>query len=127
MPSRGVNEGVHMLGELVCDASTGKEEFVEHPQTEQVTPPTIQSLGLDKLPRDVRIALVQELWDSIVAEGTRPISDARRQELARRADEDDASSQMIRFLGKWSKPKPAADFNHESANRISTHRQGRIR
>ena len=91
MPSQGQNEGVHILGELVCDASTGTEEFVEHAPSKQKTPPTVKSLGLDKLPRDVRLTLVQELWDSIAAEGQPlPMSDARRQELARRADEDDA-------------------------------------
>ena len=30
--------------------------------------PTVQSLGIDKLPRDVRVALVQEIWDTIAAE-----------------------------------------------------------
>jgi len=55
-------------------------------------PPTLQSLGLDRLSRADRIALVQALWDSIAGETpAAPISDARRRELERRADEDDAS------------------------------------
>jgi putative addiction module component (TIGR02574 family) len=54
--------------------------------------PTIAAFGLDRLPREDRIALVQELWDSIADEGSGlPISEARRAELERRADEDDAS------------------------------------
>lgn len=52
---------------------------------------TIASLGLDKLSRDERIRLAQELWDSIVAEpGPFPLTDAQREELLRRADEADA-------------------------------------
>ena len=31
-------------------------------------PPTIESLGLDGLPREERLALVQALWDSIARE-----------------------------------------------------------
>ena len=55
-------------------------------------PPTIESLGLDVLPRAERSALVQALWDSIAREGpVFPMSEARRCELERRADEDDAS------------------------------------
>lgn len=55
-------------------------------------PPTIESLGLDRLPREERLALVQALWDSIAREGpVFPMSEARRRELERRADEDDAS------------------------------------
>ena len=54
-------------------------------------PPTLHALGLDRLPRADRLALVQDLWDSIAGEGLVQISDARRKELERRADEDDAS------------------------------------
>ncbi|MFO0848598.1 MAG: addiction module protein [Gemmataceae bacterium] len=55
-------------------------------------PPTLESLGLDRLSRADRLALVQALWDSIAAEVTPvPVSDARRRELERRADEDDAA------------------------------------
>ena len=89
MPSQGQNEGVRMLGELVCDISAGTEELVEHPSSKGETLPTVKSLGLDKLPRDVRLALVQELWDSIAAEGSLPMSDALREELVKRAAEED--------------------------------------
>jgi putative addiction module component (TIGR02574 family) len=52
---------------------------------------TLSSLGLDRLPRAVRLELVQALWDSIAAEsGPSLLSDAQHKELERRADEDDA-------------------------------------
>jgi len=50
------------------------------------------SLGLDKLSREDRLALVQELWDSIAAEtGPAPLTEAQLRELLHRADEDDAN------------------------------------
>ena len=55
-------------------------------------PVTLASLGLDKLSREERLVLVQELWDSIAAEpGPSLLTDAQRKELLRRADEDDAN------------------------------------
>ena len=54
--------------------------------------PTIQSLGIDQLPRDVRLALVQEIWDSIAAEASAlPLNEAQKRELERRAADDDAN------------------------------------
>lgn len=54
--------------------------------------PTIQTLGIDKLPRDVRVALVQEIWDSIAAEtSVVPLSEAQRAELERRLAEDESN------------------------------------
>jgi putative addiction module component (TIGR02574 family) len=53
---------------------------------------TIESLGLNHLPREERIALVQALWDSITAEAPPGmLTEAQSRELDRRADEDDAS------------------------------------
>lgn len=53
---------------------------------------TLQTLGIDRLSIDERIALVQQIWDSISAEAERtPLTDAQRQELERRADDDDAN------------------------------------
>lgn len=53
---------------------------------------TIQSFGIDRLSRDERIALVQEIWDSIASETETPLlTEAQRQELRRRAAEDDAN------------------------------------
>ena len=55
-------------------------------------PATMKSLGIDTLPRDERLALVQEIWDTLAAESVPPrINEARRQELARRVAEDDAA------------------------------------
>lgn len=53
---------------------------------------TMKSLGLDRLTLDERIALAEELWASIAAEA-RPgsfLTDAKREELARRIAEHDA-------------------------------------
>ncbi len=55
-------------------------------------PTTVQSLGIDMLSREERLALIQDIWDSIVAEPGRPLlSEAGRRELDRRIAEDDAS------------------------------------
>jgi putative addiction module component (TIGR02574 family) len=52
----------------------------------------MQSLGIDLLPRDVRVALVQEIWDSIAAETSAvPLSEAHRAELERRLADDEAN------------------------------------
>jgi len=53
---------------------------------------TVFSLGIDRLPRDERLALVQDIWDTIAAE-PKPVqlTEAQRAELARRVAEDDAS------------------------------------
>jgi putative addiction module component (TIGR02574 family) len=54
-------------------------------------PVTIASLGLDKLPREDRLALAQELLDSVAEEpGTHALTEAQLKELLRRADEADA-------------------------------------
>lgn len=59
-------------------------------------PATIKSLGIDQLPREERLALVQEIWDSIAAEQPPPLlSEAQRQELARRVAEDDAAPEDV--------------------------------
>jgi putative addiction module component (TIGR02574 family) len=53
--------------------------------------PNVQSLGIDQLSREQRIALVQEIWDTIAAEPTPPLlSEAQRKELECRVTEDDA-------------------------------------
>lgn len=52
----------------------------------------MKSLGIDQLPRDVRVALVHEICDSIAAEtAVMPLSDAQRAELDRRIADDDAN------------------------------------
>jgi len=58
--------------------------------------PTIKSLGIDQLPRDVRLALVQEIWDNLAAETNAvPLSDKQRTELERRLAEDDANPDNV--------------------------------
>ncbi|QEL13191.1 addiction module protein [Limnoglobus roseus] len=55
-------------------------------------PATMESLGLDRLPREERIALAQALWNSITAEAPPGmLTDAQARELDRRAKEDDAT------------------------------------
>jgi putative addiction module component (TIGR02574 family) len=58
--------------------------------------PTIKSLGIDQLPRDVQVALVQEIWDNIAAEGARvPLSEKRRQELEQRLADDESNPDEV--------------------------------
>jgi putative addiction module component (TIGR02574 family) len=46
---------------------------------------TMKELGIDRLSVDERLALVQEIWDSIAAQPDRVLlTDAQRQELERR-------------------------------------------
>lgn len=53
---------------------------------------TFKSLGIDRLPREDRLALVQAIWDTIAAEPQPPLlSEAQRRELARRVAEDNAA------------------------------------
>jgi putative addiction module component (TIGR02574 family) len=48
-------------------------------------PPTMQELGLDRLDVEARIALAQELLESVEREVERsPLTEAQRQELERR-------------------------------------------
>jgi len=58
-------------------------------------PATIKSLGIDRLPREDRLALVQEIWDSIAAERQPLLTEAQRQELERRIAEDDAAPEDV--------------------------------
>ena len=54
-------------------------------------PPTLQTLGIDRLPANEQLALVRDIWDHIIASATRPpLSEAQLQELRRRVAEDDA-------------------------------------
>ncbi len=73
---------------------------------------TLESLGIDRLSIDERIALVQQIWDSIPVETNRlPLTDAQRSELERRADDDDANPnnavpwEQVRdeALARWAK------------------------
>jgi putative addiction module component (TIGR02574 family) len=53
--------------------------------------PTVASLGLDRYTHEERLALVQELWDSIAAEGPSRLTETQKRELDRRLAEDDAN------------------------------------
>ena len=54
--------------------------------------PTVESLGIDRLTRDQRLGLVQEIWESIADEpSTPPLDEAFCRELDRRIAEDDAA------------------------------------
>lgn len=51
---------------------------------------TVKSLGIDKLDVDDRLALVEEIWASIVADAKAfPLTSAQRAELDRRVADDD--------------------------------------
>jgi putative addiction module component (TIGR02574 family) len=53
---------------------------------------TMKSLGLDRLSPEERLTLVEELWDSIAADGAAiTLTAAQRAELDRRLAELDAS------------------------------------
>jgi putative addiction module component (TIGR02574 family) len=48
-------------------------------------PPTMHELGIDRLDVEDRIALAQEIWDSVAQEVEQsPLTEAQRQELERR-------------------------------------------
>jgi putative addiction module component (TIGR02574 family) len=50
----------------------------------------MKSLGIDRLGLEDRLALVEEIWDSIAADSdAAPITDAQRSELERRYSEDE--------------------------------------
>ena len=57
--------------------------------------PTMKSLGIDRLTIDQRLALVEEIWGSIREEGPPPLSDAMRQELERRWQDDQAHPEDV--------------------------------
>ena len=53
---------------------------------------TMKDLGIDRLSAEERLALVQEIWDSLAEEAQHlPISEAQRQELERRVAAHEAA------------------------------------
>lgn len=57
---------------------------------------TIKSLGIDRLGVDERLKLVEEIWETIGAEGESvPITPAQRAELERRVAEDDLNPDAV--------------------------------
>ena len=66
---------------------------------------SVKSLGIDRLPLEERLALVEEIWDSIVADaGALPLTDAQRRELDKRVAEDDVHPDDVT---PWEQVKPA--------------------
>jgi putative addiction module component (TIGR02574 family) len=56
--------------------------------------PTLQALGIDRLSVAERLALVQEIWDSIAEEyANAPLTEAQRQEVDRRLAAHQANPQ----------------------------------
>ena len=73
-------------------------------------PPTLQALGLDRLSPDEQLDLVHALWNHIAATHSRPmLSDAQRQELRRRAAEDDISPNDV---VPWEQVRAEARARH---------------
>ena len=57
---------------------------------------SLEALGIDRMSREERIALVQAIWDSIAAMPERPpLSEALRQELDRRLADHLANPQDV--------------------------------
>jgi putative addiction module component (TIGR02574 family) len=53
---------------------------------------SIKSLGIDRLPVEEQLMLVEEIWNSIAADSAAvPLTDALRAELQKRIEEDDAN------------------------------------
>ena len=52
---------------------------------------SIKSLGIDRLPVEERLILVEEIWDSIAADSAAvPLTHAQQVEIQKRVEEDDA-------------------------------------
>lgn len=49
----------------------------------------MESLGIDRMSRDERLALVEAIWNSIAAESKPLLREAQRDELERRRMEDE--------------------------------------
>lgn len=67
---------------------------------------TLKSLGIDQLGIEDRLALVEEIWDSIVAENaTMPVPHAQREELDQRIAEHEAHPEQV---VPWEEVRSAA-------------------
>ena len=55
-------------------------------------PSTMKSLGIDRLPVDARLDLIEEIWDSIADQvETLPLTPAQEAEIGRRLNDHDAN------------------------------------
>jgi putative addiction module component (TIGR02574 family) len=53
---------------------------------------SLESLGIDRLPVEERLALVEDIWDSIAADSSAlPLTDVQRDELDRRLAEHETN------------------------------------
>lgn len=58
---------------------------------------SIKALGIDRLPVEERLKLVQEIWDSIAVDSAAiRLPDAQRIELQKRIEEDDANPDDVK-------------------------------
>jgi putative addiction module component (TIGR02574 family) len=56
----------------------------------------IKALSIDRLPIEERLALAEEIWDSIAADSAAvPLTESQRVELQKRIEEDDADADDI--------------------------------
>jgi putative addiction module component (TIGR02574 family) len=66
---------------------------------------SLKSLGIDHLGVEERLALVEELWDSIAADSSAlPLTDAQRIELERRLSDHEATPDDV---VSWQEVKSA--------------------
>jgi putative addiction module component (TIGR02574 family) len=66
---------------------------------------SVKSLGIDRLPVEERLILVEEIWDSIAADsGAAQLTDVQRTELQKRIEEDDANRDDVT---PWEQVKAA--------------------
>jgi putative addiction module component (TIGR02574 family) len=80
---------------------------MDPPNGGALMPPTIKELGIDQLSLEDRIALVQEIWDSIAAEVEQaPLTEAQRHELERRRVDSLARPDAVT---PWEEIKTAAE------------------
>lgn len=57
---------------------------------------SLKSLGIDRLSVEERLALVEDIWDSIAPESAAlPLTDTQRTELDRRIDEHEANPEDV--------------------------------
>ena len=67
---------------------------------------TLKSLGIDRLDVEERLALVEEIWESIAAESAAlPLTPAQQRELDSRIDDDDANPD---YVVPWEQVKARA-------------------
>lgn len=65
----------------------------------------MKSLGIDRLGVEDRLELLEEIWESLDADGSAlPLTDAQRAELERRLEDDEADPDNV---ASWEAVKAA--------------------